>query len=173
MRCAVQQECHAVGQAARDRDADRRITPHKTTDAADGRGSGKDNQIGDLAAVQRQLHHAKVIHHLADTGGPSFHQRRVRLNLDLVGNLADFENRIDHRVGADLQHDPRLDKRAESGKSRLQPVRTNRKVRECVRAGFVCHDAALQSRLDLCRGDFHAGQYCACLIPDRAADLRC
>src|SRR5207237_1435154 len=71
---------HSVGQAACDRDADRRITPHKTTDAADGRGSRKDNQIGDLAAVKRQLHNTKDINHIEENDGTRLHKTSIRKN---------------------------------------------------------------------------------------------
>ena len=132
MRCAVQEKCHAIGQAACHRDADRGITPYETTDAPDGRGTGKNNQIRHLPPVQWQLHHANVIHHLADSCCARFHQRRVRLNLDSVGNFTHCENRVDHGIRAHLQHDPRLHKCPETRESRIYSIGTDRKIREDV-----------------------------------------
>ena len=63
--------------------------------AADRR-SRKEDQFGRLASVERHLQDAHVIDHLTNTGAAGFNQGGVRLNLDLIGNLAHLQDRIDH-----------------------------------------------------------------------------
>ena len=90
---------------------------------------------------KRQFHHADVVDHLTDPGAARLHQRRVCLNFDCFGNLTDFKRDVDYRIRADLQHDSGLRKCAESRKDRFQLVRSDRKVRQRVRAGFIRHHA--------------------------------
>ena len=54
------------------------------------RCSGKRNQLIDVAAIQRELQNARILHDLPYTRAACFHQRCIRLNFDLFRYLADF-----------------------------------------------------------------------------------
>src|SRR5437879_6070432 len=96
-------------------------------------------QVDRLASVERQLQHAHVVDYLTDTRAPRFHQSGIRLNLDLLGNLAHFEARVDHRIAIHLQHDSGLHISAEPRQSRFEPVWADRQIRQYVGAGLVGH----------------------------------
>ena len=85
-----------------------------------------------VARVERQLQNTHVVDHLTDTRVPRFHQRRIRLNLDRLGNLTDLQADVNYRIAADLQHDSRLRKRAEPRKGRFQLVGADRQIRQYV-----------------------------------------
>ena len=84
-----------------------------------------------------RFENACVLDNLADTDASCFHQSGVRLNFDLLGDLADFQNGIDDRTAVDLQHDSRLHKRPESRQRRFQPIWTDRQVRQDIRTRFI------------------------------------
>ena len=78
------------------------------------RGPRKNDQFGHLAAIERQFHDSHVVDHLPDTGVPCFYQRRVRLNLDGLGNLTHCHYNVDFGITVDLQHDSCLHKCTET-----------------------------------------------------------
>ena len=59
----------------------------------------------------------------------------------------------------------------EAGQCCLEPVRTNRQIRQNVRSGFVGDGVARNIRLRLRHGDFDTRQHGSTLILHRTADL--
>src|SRR5207247_6890298 len=85
-----------------------------------GRRSGrKRDQIIDVSSIQRQFENAGVLDNLADAGISSFHECGIRLYFHLLGNLSDFEYRIDDGAGVNLKNDSGLHEGAESRQSRF------------------------------------------------------
>ena len=173
MSGAIQTIVHAVAQSACDRDVihareilrERRIRH-------DG-AAGQRDQIGHLASVERQLQNSRILDNLAHTGASRFHQSRVCLNLDLLSDLTDVKDHVDHRIAVDLQHNSSLYKRTKSRQSRLQPIGTKRQVWQHVQSGLIANRVSTDTRVRLRHCDFRARQHSPALIPDRAADLSC
>ena len=133
--------------------------------------AGDQDQIAHASSVERQFQHPRVVHHLADSGGPRLHQCSVRLDLNLITDLADSENGIHSRAAADLQHNAALHVRAEPRQRRFQPVRTDWQIRQCVGTGLIGHCRPAEPCVCLHQRDFYAGQDRSRLISHRPADL--
>ena len=79
--------------------SDRNIALRERISAAAGdrgrrrRRAGKSDQLDHLPSIQRQFENAGILDNLADARVSCFHQRRIRLNFDLLGHLPDFQNR--------------------------------------------------------------------------------
>src|SRR6266481_1280843 len=108
MSSSIQEERQAIIQTATDGNKIRRPGPCRSLITTSDRGAGKNNQIRNLAPIERQLQDAHVIDHLADTRAPRLDQSRICLDLDLFTNLADLQADVDDWITADLQNDARL-----------------------------------------------------------------
>ena len=84
-----------------------------------------------------------------------------------------FQDRVDHRIAVDLEHNSALHERAKTRKSGLQAIRPNGKVRQNVRAGLVRNCGPAYSRVRLSCTNFNAGQYGTALILHAAGNLGC
>ena len=78
------------------------------------RCSGKRNQLIDVAAIQRELQNARILHDLTDSCIPRFHQRSICLDFNLLRDLTYFQDHIDRGTAVDLQHNSALCIRTES-----------------------------------------------------------
>ena len=133
--------------------------------------AGQSDQFRYVAAVERQFENSLGLDNRTDGRTPRLHHGRVRLNFNLLGDLADFEDHIDSRAAVDPQHDSGLYVCPESRQTRLQPIWTQRQVRENIGSGFIRYDVSSNTGLRLRYRDFDTGQHCAALVSDRAADL--
>ena len=91
--------------------------------------SGKQRQqIGRIAAVQRQLHDALVVHHLADAEVARLD--RLRVGSDGNGFLygAKLQRHRHVRIAVDLQHDAGLDGRAEPLQRDIETIGPDREA---------------------------------------------
>ncbi len=173
MRRTVERVGHAERQAATDRDE------HAARHAAGGGGAGLDggagehDQVGDLAALQRQLQDRLVVHDRADARAADVDERRRGLHGDRLLERAHGERRIDRRRPAHLQDDARLHVGPESLERDLEPVGPGRKVRQHVAARVIGHGRANEARVGLRHGDGHAGQHGAAFVANRTTQLRC
>ena len=91
MDAAVEQERHAIIATAADGNDVRRIVTRRVLHSTADRCARQRDELRHLPAVQRQLHHAHVVHDLADAGAARLHERSVSLNFDGFRNLADLE----------------------------------------------------------------------------------
>ena len=107
VRPAVHDVGDAVGLAAghRDRHGREVLVGVEVAGRRGRRQSRQEDQLGRLAAVQRQLHDALIVDHLSDAGVLGFDQRGVRRHRDLLADRADGERHVDLGIRADLQHD--------------------------------------------------------------------
>ena len=133
--------------------------------------AGDHDQVGDLAALERQLDDPLVLDDVADAGAAHIDDRRGRLDRDRLLEIADRELRVERRRGADLQHDAGLDVGTESLERHLQPVRAGRQVRHDPGAFAVGDDGSGERRVGLRRGHGDAGQHGAALIGHAAGEL--
>src|SRR5262249_30678409 len=134
--------------------------------------AGKRDQIGHVAAVERQFENPLILDHLADAYASCFNQRGIGLNLNLLADLSNFEDRIYHRRGIYLQNNSRLHERTEARYRRFQAIGPRAEMRQHVAACFVRYSRPRDTRVCLCGSYFHTRQYRTALIPGRAADLR-
>ena len=91
--------------------------------------TGKRDQVLYIPAIQRKFDNSCVLDDLPHADVARFDLRRVRLNFDRLGDLANIHDRIDDGVTVDLQHDPGLRVCAESRQRRFQPVRPQCQIR--------------------------------------------
>ena len=110
MNSSVQQKCETVVGSAGDGDNVCRIVSRSVLPPATNGRAGGDDQLRDLPRIQRQFHHAHVIHNLADTRVSRFDERGIRLDLHRLGDLTNCQYDIDFGIGIDLEHDSRLHK---------------------------------------------------------------
>ena len=66
------------------------------------------DQIGDVAAVERQLQNLLGVDERSDSRTPRLDQRGIRFDRDALLELANFQDGIDNRTAVDLQHDAGL-----------------------------------------------------------------
>ena len=85
-------------------------------------GARQDDQVRDLAPLQRQLHDPLVLDHLRDAGALHVDERRRGFDRDGLLDVADRKHGIDGGRGADLQHDAGLHVGAEARQRDLEPV---------------------------------------------------
>ena len=135
------------------------------------RGAGQCDQVGDLTAVEGQFQDSLLLDDLPNALAPRLHQRRVRLNLDLLRHLTYFQHQIDHRSAVHLQHNSRLQKCAKSRQSRFQLIRAQRQVWKNVRSGFIRDGVSQHPRVRLRCDNLDAWQNRAALVSDATADL--
>ena len=136
--------------------------------------SGKQRQqVGRIAAVQRQLHDALVVHHLADAEVARLH--RLRVGSDGNGFLyrAKLQRHRHVRIAVDLQHDAGLDGRAEPLQRDIETIRPNRESGKKEQAVGIGDDFAFESGVGLRRGDVGARKHRAARILHRAGNLGC
>ena len=120
------------------------------------RSAGQRNQVGDVAAVERQLEDALVFHDLTDADVPGFHQRRAGLDLHRLGKLAKLEDDVDGGTAIDLQHDAGLHIRPEPRQRRFQSVRANGQIRQHIGAPLIRDRGAHDTGVRLRHGDVNA-----------------
>ena len=119
------------------------------------------DQVGDLSSVQWQLEDALVLDDLADAGIARLHHRGVRLDRHAFFELSHFQDDVDDRARIDLEHDPGLHEGSKAGQGNLQAIRSEREVRQNIRARAIGHAAARRAGLRLRRGDRHTRQHAA------------
>ena len=90
------------------------------------------DQIGSLAAVERQIENALILDHRADAGVLRFHLRRIGFHLHCLRNRADVQSHVDGRIGGHLKHDAGLDIVGEARLGDFQAIRPDGQVRENV-----------------------------------------
>ena len=117
MNSSVQQKCETVVGSAGDGDNVCRIVSRSVLPPATNGRAGGDDQFGHLPRIQRQFHHANIIHDLTDTCVPRFDERGIRLDLDSLRHLSDFQHDIKHRISVDLKDDSGLHEGTETGKA--------------------------------------------------------
>jgi hypothetical protein len=110
------------------------------------RRAGEDDEVGDLAALERQLHDPFLIDDGADAGAADVHERRRAFDGYGLLDVAQGERDIDRRPRIDLQHDAGLHVGAEPLQRDLQLVGTDRQVRHGPGARRVRDDRARESR---------------------------
>ena len=135
-------------------------------------GAGDDDEVGGVAAVERQLLDALVLDDLPDRRAARFDQRRGRLDRDRLAQLTERQRDVDDGVGIDLEDDAGLLEAAEAGEADLEPVRPDRQVGQRVGALGIGDDRPPETGVGLDGGDIRARQYAAALIADGAVDLR-
>ena len=163
VRAAVHDVGDAVGLAAghRDRHGRKILVGVEVAGRRGGREAGEEDQLGRLPAVERQLHDALVVDHLADAGVLGFDQRRVRGHRDLLADRADRERHVDLGVRSDLQHDAVAHVGVESLQHDLQLIGTDRQVRQRVGAVGAGEHRAHRAGVGLGGGDLGAGNRAA------------
>jgi hypothetical protein len=72
------------------------------------RGAGQDDEVGDLASLQRQRHNPLLLDDLTDAGAAHVHQGCGGFDRNGLLQIAYPQHRIDGRRGAHLEHDPGL-----------------------------------------------------------------
>ena len=118
---------------------DRGIIPHRVDGAVARRGghTGKEYQLDRIAAIQRHLRNAQVIHNLPDARGTRFHLCEVRLDRQFFTHRADFQWNVDRQVAVHLQHDAFFNVSRKTRLDGFQHVWAERKVRKHVPAVLV------------------------------------
>ena len=94
----------------------------------DGRARQR-QQLRYLPAVKRKFQNSLILDHLADASTPRLHERRIRLNLYLLRDLAYFKRRVDHCICVDLQNDSTLYKCSKPGQSCFQAIGPDQQIR--------------------------------------------
>src|SRR5262249_48390725 len=84
--------------------------------------SGQRDQVGRVAAIERQFENALVFYDRADANSARFHHRCIRLDFDLFGNLPNLHDGIDECSVIDLQHNACLNKRSKSRQGGFKPI---------------------------------------------------
>jgi hypothetical protein len=135
-------------------------------------GASQHDEVHRIASVERQRDDALVVDHFADAGGARFDERRRGFDRDGLGHLSDRQRHVEHRVRVDLQRDARLYEAAEAAQRHLEAIRTERKVRQRVRARRVGGHAAREAGVGLRGGDGGARQDAAAVVTNGAVDLR-
>ena len=135
--------------------------------------AGKKHQLGHLPPVQRQLQYPLVVQQRSNTCVPCFHQRCIRLYFDSLGDASHFQDRVDHRVRIDLQHDSGLNKRPEPRQAGFEPIGSHLEALQCIVSGLIGYGSSGDSRGRLGCGHFDARQNGAALVGDPAINLRC
>ena len=102
MRSSVQHVCQSVVQSPADGNIIRRPSPGGALITSANGCPGQNDQFLQVAPVERQFQHTHVVDHLTDTGASRFHQCRIRLNLDRLGNLSHLQANVNDRVAANL-----------------------------------------------------------------------
>ena len=169
---AVQCEAHTGAETTRNRDRDgiraAACVRHRTRVH---RGPGQHDQIGDLAALERELDDAFLLHHFGHAGALHVHEGCRGFHGDRLFETANRELDVEHRCGPDLQDDAGSCEGAEALELGFQPIGTGDEVRHRVGAVLVGHDRAGEAGVGLRDGDRHAGQHGAAFVPDQPADL--
>src|SRR5207248_11224086 len=108
---SIQRVIRTAIESSRDRDVsrtDRISTAVSVQNGCRRRRSGKREKVDYVPAVERQVENTSVLHTLADADLPRFHQRRIGLHFDLLGNLTDFHNDIESRAAVHLENESAL-----------------------------------------------------------------
>ena len=111
------QEVHVIG-------AIQAVVGSSRNTAADGDLRAAEQPPRNCSCLYSSAVECDQVGHLA----PCLDQRRVDLNLDLLGHLTHFQHRVDHRSAVHLQHNSRLYKCAKSRQSRFQFITAQRQV---------------------------------------------
>src|SRR5262245_35658884 len=103
--CAIKNEGYSRTQSTGDGDG---VCPLKISRRLpkSGCGRGRSSQLDkivDLPAVQRQLEDPLVFNNRTDSGAAGLDQCGIRLYLNLLGHLTDFQHRIDDWIRVHLQ----------------------------------------------------------------------
>ena len=170
---AIHHVHRAAGRTARDRNRHRRIVAARgeTARRIDRDAGREQQQVGDLASIERQLQHALVVNQLANARAPRFDHRRIRLHGNLLRHGAEREHDVDRRRRVDGQHDTRLDIRTKTLERGFEPIRTDREVRYHVAAAFVRYGRPREAGRGLRDGDRHAWKHAAGIVLHGARDL--
>ena len=122
---------------------------------------------------QRKFEDPLTLDHLAHSRAARLDHRGIGLYFDLFAHLTDVENWIDRQVAVHLQDDSCLHKRTETRQRRLDPIRTQRQIRQDVGSSFICDGCPSDAGFALCRSYRDSGEDCPTLISNGAADLCC
>ena len=97
--CGAQRACARDRQSAGETHSTLRSRLHGATP--------EQQQLLRVAPVERQFHDACGFHDLTDADAARLHQRRIGVDFNRFGNLADLEYQIDRRIAIDLQDNAR------------------------------------------------------------------
>ena len=174
VRAAVHDVGDAVRLAAGDRDRDRRkiLVGVEIACRRGRREAGEENQLGGLSSVQRQLHHALVVDHLADAGVLRLDEGGVRRHRHLLADRADRERDVQLRARSDLQDDAAAHVGVEALQHDLQLVRPDGQVRQRVGAVGAGEHGARHPCIGLRDSDLRARNRTAARVADDAGELR-
>ena len=114
------------------------------------------NQRCLLPSIQRQIEYTLVLEDSSDRVALRFDHPRVGLDLYDLHCSAHLQSYINRGVDVHLQHDSGLHVGAESRQAHLEPVGSDRQVRQCVGSRLVRNGASHQTRLGLRRIDFRS-----------------
>ena len=168
---AVQQIRHTERQPAGDGDVHATLEAAVVRPSHVDRGARLEDQVGDLASLQRQLDNALLLDDLADACALRVHERRRRLDGNRLGQLAQSKGDVDRRRRGHLQDDARLDIGAEAREHDLEPVRPDGQVRQDVRPAVVGHGGPRETGIRLNDGHGDSWQHAAAVIRHPAAQL--
>ena len=167
----VEEVLHAELLTARDRDAAALSqAPARGIAGIDGTAS-QDDERGDVAALERQRLDGLVVDDCADRGVARLDERRGRFDGHRFLERANLELHRDHRIAVHLQHDSRLHVGPEARERHFEAIRSDRQVRQRVRARDVGHGVPAEAGVGLQSGDRDAWQDAAAVIDDGSVDL--
>ena len=129
------------------------------------------DQVHEKAAVEGQLDHAALFHHVAQLGGFGMHQWSRGGHLHHFGNLAYLQGEVDGSHLVDRQIDASSHLLFESRRFRREDVIARTECRHGVPAGGIAQcgeDVNICARIG--DGDLHAGNGGGARIPDYAGD---
>jgi len=171
VRAPVEPVGDAALRAAGDRNhGRRRIRRAKRPALACGRSERQ--QVGELAAVERQILDFLRSGDLADTGVLDLHHRGSRLDGNFLRDGADLQRDVDRGIDADLKDDAVLHVLAEALLGHGELIRAHRQLRQVVVALCAAGSGAHGSRGRLRERDLRAWYGRTAGVHDRAANLR-
>ena len=119
--------------------------------------SSQRNQVLNLAADKRKLQDLRIIDNLPNAGRSRFDHARVRRHLNALGQLPDFKGCIDGDRAVDLKQNPSLCERTESRQGNVEPIWTDRQIRQNVISGLIADCFPDETCIALRGVDFHTG----------------
>ena len=138
-----------------------------------GAGAGQRQQLGGVAAVQRQVDHALLlIDDLRHGVLLGFHHGRIGFHLDAFGYRAELHRHINRDVGRHLQNDAGLHVGLKTFRRHFQPVVTNRQVRHRIAAGSIGHGVADLTLIHFGRFHLSARDSLAARVGDVSIEFR-
>ncbi len=126
-------------------------------------GASEINQIGRIAAVEREIDDALLVDYLADARATGLDGQRGCFHLHLLAHRTELHGDFDGGAAGNLQHDTALDRGAEAIFTNFQAVGADGKIRKNVRAIRSGLDGARQIGIgfygfDLGAGDGRSGR---------------